>query len=201
MAVAAEETLKPQHIAILGAADDYRPAGAGLQQADAAQDQRAHDPFAELRFRDQQRTQPIGRNDQGLHCCLRGSVHERRPARELGKFAHELPWRVRDNQFAAAGFMTLRDVDMAGENDEEAEAYLTNLGKCLAHAKNAYLAEPAHPLDLCRFQSRKHLGASRFDDRLCRRRHGCSQAIDSARPCVRRFRINIVCHASQRSTA
>jgi hypothetical protein len=76
--------------------------------------------------------------------------------------------------------MTLRVVHMAGENDDEAESYLTNLGKCFADAKRAYLAEPAHPLDLYWLQSGKHLAASRLDDRLCRCRHGCSQAIDSA---------------------
>ena len=61
MAVAGEETLQPQHVGIVGAADDHRPAGAGLQQADAAQDQRAHDALAELGLLHQQVAQPIGR--------------------------------------------------------------------------------------------------------------------------------------------
>ena len=50
MAVAAEKALQPQHVGILGAADNDRPAGADFEQADAAQDQRAHDPFAKLGF-------------------------------------------------------------------------------------------------------------------------------------------------------
>ena len=64
MTVAAEKTFQPQHVAIVGAADDDRAAGAGFEQADAAQDQRAHDPFAELGFRNQQRAEPVRRNDQ-----------------------------------------------------------------------------------------------------------------------------------------
>ena len=55
MAVARQEAFEPQHVAVVGAADDHRPARAGLEQADAAQDQRAHDALAELGLRDQQR--------------------------------------------------------------------------------------------------------------------------------------------------
>ena len=54
MAVAAEKALQAKHVAVVGAADDDRPAGAGLEQSDAPQDQSAHDPLAELRLRDQQ---------------------------------------------------------------------------------------------------------------------------------------------------
>jgi hypothetical protein len=46
MAVAAQETLQPQHVAVAGAAHDHRSAGSGLEQADAAQDQRTHDALA-----------------------------------------------------------------------------------------------------------------------------------------------------------
>ena len=66
------------------------PAGAGLQQADAAQDQRAHDPLAQFGFRNQQRAQPVRRNDQRLYRLLRDGVHQRRPAGQLRQFAHEL---------------------------------------------------------------------------------------------------------------
>ena len=48
MTVAGEEVLQPQHVAVVGPADDDRAAGAGFQQAHAAQDQRAHDALAEL---------------------------------------------------------------------------------------------------------------------------------------------------------
>ena len=70
MTVAAEKTLKPQHIAVLGAADDDRSACSRLQDGDAAQDQRAHDALAKLGFRNHQRPQPLRRNDERLDRLL-----------------------------------------------------------------------------------------------------------------------------------
>ena len=48
LTVAAQEDLQSQHVAVVGMADDDRAAGAGFQKTDAADDQRTHDPFAEL---------------------------------------------------------------------------------------------------------------------------------------------------------
>jgi len=39
MAVAAKEVGEPQHVRLLGGADDHRPDAAALDQADAPQDQ------------------------------------------------------------------------------------------------------------------------------------------------------------------
>ena len=41
-----------------------------IKQADAAENERAHDPFAEFRFRDQQCTQLIARYNQSLYGFL-----------------------------------------------------------------------------------------------------------------------------------
>ena len=65
-AVAGEKALEPQHVGIFGAADDHRPADAGLEHLRAAQDQRAHQPFAKLGFGDQQSAHPVRRKDQRL---------------------------------------------------------------------------------------------------------------------------------------
>ena len=75
-----EETPQPQHVAVVGAADDDRAAGPRLQQADAAQDQRAHDALAELGLRDQQRAQPFRRDDQAsTGSCAWPSTRDGRP--------------------------------------------------------------------------------------------------------------------------
>ena len=66
MTVAAEKALQPEHVAVLGTADDHWPARLRLQESDPAQDQGAHDPLAEFSFRDQQGAQPVGRNGQRL---------------------------------------------------------------------------------------------------------------------------------------
>jgi hypothetical protein len=50
MAISAQETLQPQHVAVVGAADNHRAACAGLQEADTPQNERAHDPLAQLRL-------------------------------------------------------------------------------------------------------------------------------------------------------
>src|SRR5829696_7182764 len=88
-----------------------------------------------------------------------------RPARELRQFAHELARAVGNNQLTAAGWVVLRDVDRALQDDRHAEARLADLGQRLAFGKGADLAEPAHALDLRRRQRRKHLMAARVYDR------------------------------------
>ena len=165
MAVAAQKAREPQHVAVLGAADDHRPAGAGLEQPDAAQDQRAHDALAELGLRDQQRPQPVRRDDQRLDRSLRVRVDQRRPARQLRQLAHERAGAVGDDRLAAARLVVLGDVDLAGQDDDQAGADLADRGQRLARAIGADLAEPAHALDLRRLQRREHLVASGVDDR------------------------------------
>ncbi len=167
MTVAAEKALQPQHVAILGPADDDRSAGAGLEQADAAQDQRAHDPLAEIGFRDQQRAEPVRRNDQRLHRLLGGGVDQRRPAGHLRQFAHELAGPVRDDQaMRHAGLVALGDVDLAGQDDDKPGTDLAGCEQRLAGGKGANFAEPAHPLDLDRIEIGKHLIATPLDNRL-----------------------------------
>ena len=89
MAVAAEKTGKPKYIAVLGAADNHRSAGAGLEQTDAPQDQGAHDPLPQFRFRDQQCPQLVRWDSQGFHWRPCVSIHQRWSAGQLSQFAHE----------------------------------------------------------------------------------------------------------------
>ena len=71
-----KKAFETQNIAIIGAADDYRAAGAGLEQANPAQDQGAHDALAELGLFDHQIAQPPRRDDERLD---RFSGVQRRP--------------------------------------------------------------------------------------------------------------------------
>ena len=48
-----EESGKPQHVGVSGPPDDHRSADAALEQADAPQDERAHDALPELGLRHQ----------------------------------------------------------------------------------------------------------------------------------------------------
>ncbi len=53
MPVAPEESGQPKHVGMVRPADDHRSAGAGLEEPDAAEDERAHDALPELGFRHQ----------------------------------------------------------------------------------------------------------------------------------------------------
>ena len=51
MTIAAEKTLKPQHVTVLGATKDNRSTRSTLQERHAAQDQGPHDALTKFRFR------------------------------------------------------------------------------------------------------------------------------------------------------
>jgi hypothetical protein len=171
MAVAAQKAVEPEHVAVPGAANDHRPR-AGLEQANAPQDEGAHDALPEFRFRHQQRTQPVGRNDHRLHRLQCLGVDQGRPACELREFAHEGAWKMGDDRLAVAHAVSPADGDLAGQNDGQAAADFTDLGQRLPCTVAAELAKPAHALDLRRLERREHLVAAPVDDRLLRPRHG-----------------------------
>jgi hypothetical protein len=164
--VATEKTFQPEHIAALCVTDDDRSAGPGLKKADAAQDQRAHDPFAEISLRNKQCAQPVGLDDQRLHGLLGYGVNKRRPSGHLRQFAHELAGPMRDDQIAATGLVTLRNVNAAGKDDDKPRTDLPGRQQRLAGGKGANFAEPAHPLDLDPIEIWKHLAAALLDKRL-----------------------------------
>ncbi len=58
VAAAPQKICQPDRVAAFALSQDDRAAGAGLQQSDTTQDQRAHDPLAEFRLGDQ-----LGRAD------------------------------------------------------------------------------------------------------------------------------------------
>ena len=70
----------PNDIAVFGVTNDHRSSRPGLDEADAAQDQGAHDALAELGLRHEQRPQPLGRDGEGFYRALRVGVDQRRAA-------------------------------------------------------------------------------------------------------------------------
>ena len=182
LTVTAQKDLQPQHVAIVGAADDDRAAGAGLQQPDAADDQGPHDALAELGFGNQQGAQPVRRDDQGLHRLLRGDVCQRRPSGQLRELTYEFAGTVADNADALAGFIDMGHVDPAGQNDHQARADLADGEERCALGEGAALAEAAHALDLQCIEHRQHLLAALFYDRW-------SRCHDDPRPAIPVLRI------------
>ena len=83
MPVAGEEALEPKRVAVADVADDDGAAGAFFENADPAQDQRPHDPLAELGFGDQEGAQPLGWNVERADRLAGITVDQRRTARKL----------------------------------------------------------------------------------------------------------------------
>ncbi len=170
MSAPAEEVLEPQHVAVIGAADDDRP-GPGLDQTDAAEDQRAHDLLAEFRLRHQQRAELLRRNDERLDRSLGVGVDQGRAAGELGHLAHERAGAVGDDRVATIELVAPSDGDLAREDDGQPVTDLADLHEGLARAIRPELPEPAQPVDLRRLEGREHLLPAGFDQRAFRRRH------------------------------
>jgi len=63
--------------------NEQRPVCAENLQADATEDEGAHDPLPELRLRDEQCPELVRRADQGFHRSLRVIVDQSRSARQL----------------------------------------------------------------------------------------------------------------------
>jgi hypothetical protein len=118
--VASEKTFQPQHIRVVGAADDDRAAGPAPQQKHAAQDQGAHDPLTKLGLFHQEIAQPRRRNDQGFDRLCRHAVDKGRPARQLGQLSHKGARPVGHDQLALTMTAMLRNIDMAGKKEKSA---------------------------------------------------------------------------------
>ena len=83
-------------------------ADAALDQADSAQDQRAHDALAEIGFGDQQRAQLVRRNQQRLDVTLGAAVDQRDAAGKLADFGEKLSRPLVDDRRDMAEAVALR---------------------------------------------------------------------------------------------
>ena len=179
-AVAGEKAFEPNYIGVFGTADDDRAADAILQHLCSAQDQRAHQPFAKLRFGDQQGPHTIGREDQRLDRLAGDGVAKRRPAGELGQFAEEGARAEREKMLALAVRVVAIHVDLPVEDDAETDADLADRRQRLARGEAADLTEAPRPLDVRRIEQREDLVTARVDDRRAGNTH--AGTFTNARP-------------------
>jgi hypothetical protein len=131
MPVAGQKAFETKNIAIIGAADDYWAAGAGLEQANPAQNQGTHDVLAELGLFDHQIAQPPRRDDERLDRLSGDSVNQRRAAGQLRQLTHERSRTMRNDQLRMSFPAALRDIDPAFLNDERAWRDLAGCGHTL----------------------------------------------------------------------
>ena len=91
-----------------------------LNQGDPSKNERAHDAFAELGFSDQQGTQPLGGDQQGLDVAFRRAVHQRRAPGKLTDLGQELTCALLGDGSDMAQAVALGDRDKARQHDEHA---------------------------------------------------------------------------------
>ena len=126
-AVAGEEALQADDAAGILRPDQHRTADAALDQADPAQDQRAHDALAEIGFGDQERAQSLRRNQQRFDVAFGMAVDQRDAARELADLGEKLTRPLIDHRRDMAKAVALGDRDMAGQHHEHAGSGLAGL--------------------------------------------------------------------------
>src|SRR5262249_1078221 len=118
--VSGKKILEAQKLRRLWPADQHRAAGAGFDQSNATQDQRAHDPLAKVRLGDDQRAQLLGWHEQRLDIIVRMSVNERRTTRQRSALAEKLAMGVRDERNDMTQSVALAQRDAALQDDEHA---------------------------------------------------------------------------------
>jgi hypothetical protein len=157
IAVAGEKSQQANHVARIRGADQHRAADAALDQADPAQDQRAHDAFAEIGFGNQERAQPVGRDQQGLDIAFGHAIDQRGAAGELADLGEKLARPLIDDRRDVTEAVALADRDMAGQHDKHSGSGLAGLEQFVAVPVMNDVAEPAHARDFLRRQRRKCL--------------------------------------------
>src|SRR5712691_10692615 len=165
--VTGEKSLQSNDAARIGWPNQHRAADAALNQADTAQDERAHDALTKIGFGDQQRAQSLRRNQKRLDVALGMAIDQRDAARELADFGKKLTGSLIDDRRDVTKPIALGDRDMAGQDHEHPRSGLAGLEQRFAILITAHLAEPAHARDLRRRQFRECL--------LKTRKRGCSR--------------------------
>jgi hypothetical protein len=137
LAVCGQEALQLEQARVAGRCHQHRRAGPRFDQGDAAQDQRTHDPLAQLRFRDHERPQAFRCDCQCLQVTACMGVDQGWPAAQLAHLGGELAAPVFDqeNVFPQAG--TLADRELAGQDDQHART----LPACFEHT---FAVAPCH---------------------------------------------------------
>ena len=107
--IAGQEALQAHHIRAEFGTDQDRTAGTRLDQGDAAQNQRPHDPFAEFGLFDHQGAQVLRRNQQRFHIVDCVNVDEGRLTRQLPHFGNELSGSLLHDRSAMTQGIASRD--------------------------------------------------------------------------------------------
>src|SRR5271165_1881330 len=167
LAVASQKILQAQDIGRLRIANQHRPAATGFDMGDAAQNQRADNPFAELGFGDNERVKPIGRDQQRFDIIIiRFGIDQRDASRELSDLAGELTWSVPHDSRRAAEAIARSHRQRAFQHHEHAGRPLSRREQPLTAAVLPTFAEPFDARDVSLAEYGKGLIAAPPDDAL-----------------------------------
>ena len=165
MAIAPEEILQSQHVAGPGGPDQDRTGLSHLQQPNPAQDQGAHDAFAEDGFLHQHIAQPAWRQHDRLDVAACYRIDQRRPAGQLRQFAQEFARTMLRDRLASRYCATLAHIDGTLEHKGKPGRDFAGLHDEGAIREVADFAETAQPRDIRFLQKRKHLVAAGLKQR------------------------------------
>src|SRR6266436_2854328 len=163
--VSGEKALQAQEVETAGRPNEDRPAGAHLDQAYAAQDERVHDALADVGLGYEQGPQPVGRNEERLHVAGRARVDEGWAAGQLARFGDEIARPFVDDVDDPPQTLVPRDGDGAGDEDEHARPYFARREQRLASCVAPNRAETAETVDLLRTELREHLAPAGLEGR------------------------------------
>ena len=172
MPVAGQETLEAQNIGMIRAADDDGPAGSEPEKGDAAEDQGAHDAFAQLRLFHQEITQSARRNEERLDRFLGVGIDQGRAAGKLRKLTHERARTVGYDELGMSRHSAVSDFDPSCQNDKSDRRDFAGRDEAITRRIGFELAEPPQPTDLRLLQHGEDLIASGFAEWLSGLRHG-----------------------------
>ena len=136
---------------------------ARLDQAHATQDEGAHDAFAEVRLRHEQRAQTVRGDDQRLYLAHRVSVDERGASGDLGHLAEELSRALLDEGNAVPQAIAPGQDHAALGEHEQPGARPPRRNQALPIPEAPDLTEALHALTILGVQDREHLRAARLE--------------------------------------
>ena len=122
MVVAAQEVLQAQELRGIRLAHEHGTAGAGFEQPDPAQDQRADDALAEGGLGDDQRAQLRRRHEERLDILFGDGVRQRVATGQERHLAGKLPRLEAHDGNRKAMAVALTDRHDALQHDEHARA-------------------------------------------------------------------------------
>ena len=155
--IACQEALEADEVGMDGRADQDGATAARLDQAGPAQEQRAHDPLADLRFGNQHGSETVAGDEKHLGVAVGPGIREARLAREHACLRQKAAGPQLDDVQDVAETVPGAQADRPRDEDEHRGVDIPRPEQQLAGGVAAGRSEPPEPVDLLGAQAREHL--------------------------------------------